>query len=291
MEVKPWKPERDVDAALARELIAERFFAPSSVVLLGEGWDNAVFLAQPGDWVFRFPRRKIAVPLLQTEIEVLPQIAKRLPLPVPVPELIANDGEWPFAGYRLLKGRTADAAAPTEEERERAAPLLGVFLRMLHRLQTHAPPDLFRRADPARIRGQLRERMPRLGLAMPAFVEEPIDAPPLTTLVHGDLHARQLLFDEGALSGVIDWGDAHRGHPALDLSIAFSFLSGSARAAFFEAYGAVDRETAKLARLRGLHLCVALAVYARDTGDQALQREAQQGIERACQTIPSSVGS
>lgn len=84
MAVDPWSPERVVDAELARELIESRFprLAPARVEPLGEGWDNSVF-AVNGAWVFRFPRRQLAVPLIEAELRLLPSLP---PLPVPVPE-------------------------------------------------------------------------------------------------------------------------------------------------------------------------------------------------------------
>ena len=81
MALTPWLPERTVDAALARELIEQQFpLKAPRVEALGEGWDNSVF-AVNGEWVFRFPRRQVAVPLLDREARVLPQLAGKLPAP------------------------------------------------------------------------------------------------------------------------------------------------------------------------------------------------------------------
>jgi aminoglycoside phosphotransferase (APT) family kinase protein len=278
----PWEAERIVDAGLARALVTERFFAPRHVEPFGEGWDNTVFLAD--GWVFRFPRRQVAVPLLENEARLLPALAPRLPLPVPVPRLFPGSGErfpWPFTGHPLLPGLTADAAAPGDDERARAAPVLGAFLRALHAQPDEAPPDQLARSDADKLRRLLRERLPLLGFALPAWIDRPLRPPPLTTLVHGDLHARQILLEHGQVRGVIDWGDAHRGHPAVDLSIAWSFLPPPSRAAFREAYGPIDEETWLLARLRAVHLCAALGLYAKATSDSALQSEALAGIHRA----------
>src|SRR3954469_17870597 len=43
--------------------------------------------------VFRFPRRALALPAFRRELTVLPRLAPLMPLPVPVPELIAADEE------------------------------------------------------------------------------------------------------------------------------------------------------------------------------------------------------
>ena len=282
MALKPWLAERTVDAALARELIEARFaqLAPARVEPLGEGWDNTVYRVNEV-YVFRFPRRQIAVPLIQREIAVLPKLA--LPLPTPGPAFVgAAAGErfpWPFAGYRMLAGRTADQAALTPAQRAAQAPALGRFLQALHALPLNAGPDSFDRMNAARIRKHTGERLRELELPVPPWFDEPVRAPVRSALVHGDLHARQLLVEDGALSGVIDWGDVHFGDPACDLSIAWTFLPPAARPAFRAAYGFVDEETWCLARLRGLHLAAALAVYARHVTDERLLREALQAFE------------
>ena len=69
MALRPWTPEREVDAGLARALVEEQFpqFKPARVEPLGEGWDNAVFKAND-KWVFRFPRRQRSRYLLSSDI-------------------------------------------------------------------------------------------------------------------------------------------------------------------------------------------------------------------------------
>jgi aminoglycoside phosphotransferase (APT) family kinase protein len=281
--LRPWTAERAVDAALARELIEEQFsrLVPARVEPLGEGWDNAVFTVNDR-YVFRFPRRQVAVPLIEREIAVLPRIAPRLPLPVPVPEFIGAAGErfpWPFAGYGMLAGRTADQIEPADEQRAAAAPVLGRFLRVLHGLPIDAGPDpVVDRLAAARMRRETGTRLRELELAVPPWFDEPVRAPVARALVHGDLHARQILMDD-AVCGVIDWGDVHFGDPACDLAIAWMFLPTRARPAFRTEYGPIDDATWKLARLRGLHLAAALAVYARHRTDERLLREALRAIE------------
>ena len=54
---------------------------------MGAGWDNTAYLVN-GEWVFRFPRRTIAVPLLEAEGRVLPKLAPRLPLSDSAPRMV-----------------------------------------------------------------------------------------------------------------------------------------------------------------------------------------------------------
>jgi aminoglycoside phosphotransferase (APT) family kinase protein len=77
-----WDAEQPVPASLAAELIGRQFprLRGTPVEPLATGWDNTVYLVG-GQWVFRFPRRAIALPGIQREIAVLPLLAPHLPLP------------------------------------------------------------------------------------------------------------------------------------------------------------------------------------------------------------------
>jgi aminoglycoside phosphotransferase (APT) family kinase protein len=134
-----WDAEIVVDAELARALIRGQFPALGRTVEpFGSGWDNTAYLVDE-ELVFRFPRRRIAVPLMEREVRVLPAIAARLPLPVPIPEWAGAPTDafpWPFAGYRRLAGRGADTVDFTAAERGAMAAPLAVFLRALHAIPT-----------------------------------------------------------------------------------------------------------------------------------------------------------
>jgi len=83
-----------------------------------------------------------------------------------------------------------------------------------------------------------------------------------------------VLVDEGGrLTGVIDFGDLHLGHPAVDLSIAWAFLPAHARREFFDTYGSVPARVAAAARLRALTSAVAQEAYGHDVGDTQIARE------------------
>jgi hypothetical protein len=71
-----WAGERPSRADRAAALVAAAFpqLAGLPVVPLAEGWDNTVHLI--GDtWVFRFPRRAIALPGFRRELTVLARLA------------------------------------------------------------------------------------------------------------------------------------------------------------------------------------------------------------------------
>src|SRR5207244_1479421 len=106
------------------------------------------------------------VDLLERENRILPLLAPRLPLPIPVPLFVGRPEErfsWPFAGYRLLPGRTMCRAALDEVQRLRAAEPIARFLSALHTIPRDeatnmgAGHDTFDRLN-------LAKRMPRIRL-------------------------------------------------------------------------------------------------------------------------------
>jgi aminoglycoside phosphotransferase (APT) family kinase protein len=286
--------ERSVTPGRAAALIDARFpeLGPARAELVGEGWDNFAFRVN-GGLMFRFPRRQIAVELIEKENRLLPAIAGRLPLPTPNPRWFAYDDEpepWPFLGYEMLPGESACAAELDDAERAALAAPIGEFLAALHRLPVEgAPPDQLGRLEPARL-ARTRANLAALesaGLISGAksFFAILDDCAPLEprppVLVHGDLYIRHLLLNRARqLCGVIDWGDLHQGDPAVDLSIAHSVLPPAAHGAFLSAYGPVDDDRWRWARLRALHHCTVIALSGHETGDRALLREALGGLAR-----------
>ena len=71
-----WAPDWIVTPELARSLVEEVWpeLRPVSAIEIGTGWDNSAYLIN-SSLVFRFPRRAIAVPLMGTEINLLPWLA------------------------------------------------------------------------------------------------------------------------------------------------------------------------------------------------------------------------
>ncbi|MCI0463403.1 MAG: phosphotransferase [Gemmataceae bacterium] len=292
----PWSAESLVSAELARSLIEAQFpqLAPARVEPFGAGWDNSAFLVNEA-FVFRFPRRQVAVALLEAEARLLPALAPRLPLSVPVPTfagVAAESYPWPFAGHVLIPGRTACTAQLTDDQRRAAAEPLAGFLATLHAIPASEAARLGAGPDPIdrlNVTGrlprarELLDRLTGLGLVEDARPFAAVldtaaaAAPPRAdTLVHGDLYARQLLVDgDNRLTGVIDWGDIHLGDPAADLMVVYTFLPPGARPAFERAYGPVPAATWHLARLRAVWHTLNVAAYAHDIGDGDLLREAR----------------
>lgn len=287
-----WAPEVTVDEAFARRLISAQFpdVALDSLRLIGEGWDNTVWLVDER-WVFRFPRRTLAIPGVEREIRALSSLAPRLPLPVPAPVFVGEPADgfpWPFLGARFLPG-TEPLGLSTEQRAGLARPL-GEFLRTLHASAVpDLPADPFGRADMAiRVPGA-RERFAALAAedlwhappAVDALLDaaEHLRAPEPTVVCHGDLHLRHLLVDDaGAAACVIDWGDLCRGDPSIDMCLVWCLLPS--RDEFVAAYGPVTDDQLLRARVLALFLCAVLALYAHHEGMHALEAEALAGLER-----------
>ena len=297
---KPWTAELETNPDRARALIEQQFpvLAPADVKLHGVGWDNYAFLVN-NKYIFRFPRRKFAAPLIDIEASVLPAIARNLSVPIPAPEFVGTMPEpetWTFAGYARLPGVTACSVRLTDAERAACAIPLAQFLYQLHALDGSrlsamgAPQDTIgrlefpRRLDRAYSDLAKLHEMNFLG-AISALVSI-LDAAPrdfqpkMDTLVHGDLYSRHLLVDEShKLSGVIDWGDLHLGDAAIDLSIAHIFLPPQAHADFRSAYGNINRLTWEVARLRAIWHTAYVALYALDIGDEDLIFESRMAFD------------
>ena len=302
--VEPWQPERVVDPELARQLIESQFpeLAGKSLVPLRAGWDNTVY-RMDHDFVFRFPRRELAVRLLAQELALLPALSPELPIAIPVPVFAGRPTAafaWPFAGYRFIPGETACSLRLGARVREDLAEPLADFLSTLHAFPAARARELgagedeldrlyvARRAP--RVRSDLRELLdeellpPEIGTELEALLERALTLEPPARgrcLVHGDLYVRHLVLDETpALAGVIDWGDVHVGLPEVDLALAYAFLPPAARQRFFARYGAISDESRLLVRFRAAYHGLSTLKYAARTGDADLLYESELSLSQ-----------
>lgn len=298
-----WEAERTVEPDVALDLVRAQFpdIPCEKIQALGTGWDNTAYLVD-GQFVFRFPRRAIAVPLLEFERNTLPRIADRLPLLVPVPEWFGvptDEFPWPFSGYRFLPGETACELKLTDSERIDFAPFLAQFLKALHAVpeaegrQYGLDVDKVAKLDVEKRVAQLSaffddEINKHLSIdfaALRRLVRQIFDANPSSmkspsVVVHGDFYVRHLLCNsQRALHGVLDWGDLHVGCRAVDLSIVYTFLPPAGREIFYREYGQVDADTIFLAKMRALNYGCILTNYGRDIGDPALQHEGLRALQ------------
>ncbi|WP_020616409.1 phosphotransferase [Paenibacillus daejeonensis] len=295
-----WDAEWEVNEEQAQTLIGRQFPQLSSkqVKRLGWGWDNTVFLV--GDeYVFRFPRRTFAVAAIRMEGKLLPQLEAYLTIPYPRPLFYGEASEEysaPFLGYAHVPGDFPIGL--TEDHRALSAETLAKFLRRLHEFPVQAAlkcgvqhdhrnlTDIASRK--VKLEGFLSKVVEHLSPEESGVIEAYISSlqkdrvEAVNALLHGDLHFKNMLVNEnGIVSGIIDWGDLNVGHPACDLSVAYSFLPPYARSVFFETYGGVNEETKLLARLIAVYIPILILMQAIDDGNEAIAAEAKSNIMRA----------
>lgn len=178
-----------------------------------EGWDFKVLILDD-EWVVRWPRHELAVEEIGKEIELLPGLAPFLAVEVPHFEYVSREPS--LVAYRLVRG------TPLVDEDSDG---VRAFLDALHGIDVDAVvaprPDWLatyrEQSDEFR-----RVALPLLDRDERAGGEEALlhEIETLTgfepTLTHSDLGSSHLLVHDGLLAGVIDWGDARIGDPALD---------------------------------------------------------------------------
>lgn len=243
----------------ARALLAARFPAigGGSVRRLGEGDFFHAFRVDDA-WVARVAKHPRAAEALAREVCLLPALAPRLPLRVPEP-VLAPPGEGPaFAVHRLLAGpaltRRRYLALPGPA-RDRCAGQVAGFLAALHALEPPAGCAL-PAADPRGRYLPLLDALAHLPEPERAFAERELRAfeaaeDPPAVLLHGDLSPDHVLFDPeaGAVTGIIDFGDAATGDPAWDFVYLMEDYGDDFLARALAAYPAADQE-GLLARAR-----------------------------------------
>jgi aminoglycoside phosphotransferase (APT) family kinase protein len=289
-----WTAEIEIDEWLVRGLLAQFGLDGARLRKLAEGWDNSVWVVDER-YAFRFPHRAVAIPLLERELAVLPKLAPLLPLPIPGPAFVGEPTTlypWPFFGAALIPGVEAGVAELDDQARLRVALELAGFLRALHAIELEEPlpldpngrTDMPKRAGLAR--DDLRE-LEQLGLwrappELSGFLADAERLPPpaAETVVHGDLHFRHLLVQDGTASGVIDWGDVCRADPAVDLPLYWSFVPPEGREPFLDAYGPISETQLLRARVLSIQLCAVLARYGHSEGRPEILRAGLDGLER-----------
>jgi aminoglycoside phosphotransferase (APT) family kinase protein len=264
--------EFKIDSALVYSLLSDQHpdLTHLPIRLVDAGWDNAMF--RLGDQLsVRLPRRKAAATLIENEQTWLPLLADRLPIPVPTPYRLgkpALDYPWCWSVLPWLPGTSADRDEPHANQARRFAS----FLRSLHVPAPLDAPKNAVRGVPLHLRAtSVEERMQRLEMKTNSISQKirntwnvalnaPVDVE--AKWLHGDLHARNILVESGAIAGIIDWGDMTSGDIATDLaSIWMLFDDRNAREQAISEY-AVSEATLQ----RALGWAILFGVVLLDTG-------------------------
>ncbi len=252
----------EIDVDLVRRLIEEQ--CPQWADLPLEYFDsggtvNAIYRLGP-DMYVRLPLQDAWAWHLKTEAKWLPRLAPHLPLPIPEPLMHGEPDEgYPFswAVYRWIEGE------PWSPDRVRnmnkAAEDLAGFIKAMHRIDTsgvkipRGAQVLPLRSQDAWVRMTAESARDMIDAdALLAAWDAALELPDFGTTpvwVHSDLLPGNVLVDDGRMAGVIDFGAAHVGDPAVDISAAWKLLKGEESRDVFRA--ALDVDDATWARARG----------------------------------------
>jgi aminoglycoside phosphotransferase (APT) family kinase protein len=265
--------EVEVDEALVRRLLAlqmpELAERPITIVTPW-GTDNAIWRLGD-DLVVRLPRIHWAAGQIEMEAMWLPRLAPHLPVAVPEPVAVGDpiDGyPYRWAVHRWIPGD--GAALDRLDDPVRFALDLADVVRKLQAVPTNGAPSAHNRARPLQeydvptrraieAASHLIDAVAALAVWDEALAAPRYDGPPVW--VQGDLEGNCVVHD-GRLCGIVDWGSACAGDPAVDVQVVWSPLfTDASRRAFLDAL-AVDDAT--LARSRGAAInqaCAALPYY------------------------------
>ncbi len=287
--------EVETDEVLVRQLLAMQFPDLSDRPLtIVEPWgtDNAIWRLGD-DLVVRFPRIHWATDQVEREARWLPRLAPSLPVAVPEPIAIGEPGggyPYRWAVHRWLPGEAASLSRMDDPLRFALA--LADVVRALQAVPTDGAPEARNRARPLleyndEALGAIEYAGDLIDAGRARAVwEEALAAPPhrgRPVWVHGDIEGNCLI-SEGRLCGIVDWGSACAGDPAVDVQVVWSPLfTEQSRRAFLDA---LEVDDAALARSRGAAIhqaCAALAYY-QDTYPLIVERSwhklAALGVER-----------
>jgi len=282
--------EIEITEDLVRDLLRAQVPALAERPLrrAASGWDNEMWRAGE-DLAVRLPRRALGGELIERERAWLPELADRLPVPVPAPVHVgvATDAfPWTWLVVPWFPGTTVDRDGALTAD---GAAALGHALVALHVRAPEAAPHNPYRSVALRERPQSPAQI--LGTTTPgldAAWAAALDASPAPhrSWIHGDLHVRNIVSRHGDVAAIVDWGDLCAGDPAVDLSARWTVLEDDTVAAFDAAYGPVD--AALDARARGwAALFCAIVIDAHREDDPAWAARARRTLDRLVAAAPA----
>ncbi|WP_030257167.1 aminoglycoside phosphotransferase family protein [Streptomyces violens] len=302
--------EIEITAELVRDLLRDQHpdLADRPLRLGARGWDNQLWRLGD-DLAVRLPwATQSADALLYKEHAWLPELAPRLPLPVPVPQRLGEPSERfprPWIVTTWVPGTASDHAPATRSVE--AADTLAAFLTALHRPAPAGAPTGRNRggplADHAEGFAEQLASATELGLihapdTIRAIWEDAVAAPRWAgppMWLHADLHPANILTEGGTFCGVIDFGDLCAGDPAYDLAAPWLLLPDGAIDRFHAAY----RQTVDPATLRRARGCAVLkaltciligeaGIQGRPGGKPTWGPPAHTALRRLCSASPIS---
>lgn len=265
-----------IGASIVRKLIVAQFRQWAELPIqpvASTGTDNTLFRLGD-DMVVRFPRVEWAVPQVTKEHQWLPMLAPHLTTPISMPLALGEPGfgyPWQWSVQRWIEG--SNAIVTDVHDDDDVACALGQFVNELHAIDAthgpHAGAHNFNRG----VQLVARDAATQAALdASRGFVDVDAlrciwrDALALPTWtgdgvwVHGDLAPGNMLVHGGELAAVIDFGGLGVGDPAVDMLIAWNYLSPRARQRFRQTVN-VDEATWHRGRAWALSVAVIQLPY------------------------------
>jgi aminoglycoside phosphotransferase (APT) family kinase protein len=273
-----------ITTAMVRRLIAAQFphWSDLKVVPVDvDGWDNWTFRLGD-DMSVRLPSGDGYAGQVAIEVQWLPWLAPRLPLPIPEPIAVGRPDETfplPWSVRRWLPG--SPASVDRIDDLERLAVDLAGFLSSLQRIDARGGPSPgprngFRGGALATYDDETESTITALAGEINADRARATWHAALATSwnrpavwAHGDITGSNLLVLDGRLHAVIDFGCVALGDPACDLTIAWTLFTGMSRRTFRRR---LDLDDATWTRARGWALWKALITLRDDTNDSAAKR-------------------
>lgn len=238
----------DLIAGLLRQQHPDLAGLPLTLGALG--WDNQLWRLG-ADLAVRLPwATDDADDLLLKEYNLLPGLASRLPLTIPVPKRLGQPSDvfprsWIVTSW--VPGEPADRMPVTDGFA--AADALAGFLSALHKPAPSTAPvgrhgrggslsasadGMTQFLDMATERGLIENSDKVRNVWEDAATASEWNGP--ATWIHADLHPANVLVKDGRLCGVVDFGDLCAGDPACDLGAAWLLLPDGASDRFYERY-------------------------------------------------------
>lgn len=268
--------ELEIDEELVRALLRAQFpeWADLPLERAGDGTVNVVYRLGR-DLSLRLSRR---APRHREEDAILAAVAV---LPVEVPHLVAV-GEpgfgypWEWVVHTWLAGDLPDGDLPLDDVVELVGALQALDAGM-------APEPAGGRGKPLSFRDDaVRDALQRVDApgALDLW-ERALRAPEwegARVWIHADLDRRNVLVRDGRLTGVLDWGGAGAGDPAVDLMAAWKLLAPADRDRFRERLAVDDATWLRAQGWVVSQALIALGYYTPET-NPSLYREAERWLE------------
>ena len=281
-DITPPRAHESITPETVAALIAEQTpdFAHVEIGERFDGWDCAMFRLGD-DFAARLPRTQLAVQFLQAEMHWVPQLSAGWDFPAPrfVAHGVPGHGfPWPWAVVTWVPGQMADVF-PLRAD---AGVAVGRALAQVHTPAPEDAPFNIEQSIPMADRDlKVRERVASLsrGTGPSGEVLNVARALELWDIAlaakehiewvwsHADLHGANVLSNDGAFGGIVDWGSMAMCDPAVDLGFTHTLMPREGVDAALAEYGRLTGRVDShfLSRARGIALskCVGVALSQR----------------------------